>query len=89
MNYPGNGKNYLRKRIDHFVTVRKRKNGEIQNVSISIALIIDSEDNVTGAITIARNISKEKSWQMFYDLVYSSPDATIIVSENGKIKACE
>lgn len=47
-------------RIEHFETVRQRKDGSFVNVSLSISPIKDSNGKVIGAAKIARNITKEK-----------------------------
>jgi len=44
-------------RIDHFETVRKRKDGKLLNVSLTISPIRDSGDKIIGASTIARDIT--------------------------------
>lgn len=47
-------------RIDHFETVRRRKNGERIEVSITISPIRDRAGRVTGASKIARDISDRR-----------------------------
>jgi PAS domain S-box-containing protein len=47
-------------RVDHFDTVRVRKNGEAIHVSLSISPITDDEGRVVGASKIARNITERK-----------------------------
>lgn len=47
-------------RVDHFETIRVRKNGETFPVSLTISPIKDSEGVVVGASKIARDISETK-----------------------------
>lgn len=46
--------------IDHFQTVRQRKNGSLVDVSITVSPIRDQSGRIVGASTIARDITKEK-----------------------------
>ena len=46
--------------IDHYETVRLKKNGDRINVSITVSPITDSVGNVVGASTIARDITERK-----------------------------
>ena len=46
--------------IDHYETVRLKKDGDRINVSITVSPIIDSVGNVVGASTIARDITERK-----------------------------
>jgi PAS domain S-box-containing protein len=48
------------KRIDHYETVRVRKNGERFDTSITISPLIDSEGMIIGASKIAREITERK-----------------------------
>jgi PAS domain S-box-containing protein/diguanylate cyclase (GGDEF)-like protein len=47
-------------RVRHFETVRRRKDGGLIDVSLSISPILDSEGRVVGASKIARDISERK-----------------------------
>jgi PAS domain S-box-containing protein len=49
-----------RQRIDHYETVRLRKNGERFDVSVTISPLIDHSGNVIGASKVAREISDRK-----------------------------
>ncbi len=46
--------------IDNYETVRKRKDGKQIDVSLTISPIKDASGNITGASTIARNITEQK-----------------------------
>jgi PAS domain S-box-containing protein len=47
-------------RIDHYQTVRRRKNGELIDVSLTVSPIKDSTGRVIGASKVARDITQEK-----------------------------
>jgi PAS domain S-box-containing protein len=50
-------------RIDHFETVRLRKNGERIEVSLSISPVRDEYGNIVGASKIARDITESKKME--------------------------
>src|SRR4029077_2638999 len=47
-------------RIDHFETVRRRKDGQTVDVSITVSPIYDSKGVIVGASAIARDISERR-----------------------------
>jgi two-component system, cell cycle sensor histidine kinase and response regulator CckA len=47
-------------RVEHFETVRVRKDGKRINVSISVSPIIDANGEIVGASVIARDVSEQK-----------------------------
>ena len=47
-------------RIDHFETTRVRKDGEVIDVSLTISPIRNAEGTITGASTIARDITERR-----------------------------
>jgi PAS domain S-box-containing protein len=47
-------------RIDHFQTVRLRKNGERIDVSLTVSPVKDQHGNIIGAAKIARDITQQK-----------------------------
>ena len=47
-------------RVDHYETVRRRKDGALLNISLTVSPIFDSTGNVTGASKIARDITGSK-----------------------------
>src|SRR4029077_13387478 len=47
-------------RIEHYETVRRRKDGEMVDVSITISPVYDSSGTITGASAIARDISDRR-----------------------------
>jgi PAS domain S-box-containing protein len=48
------------KRIDHYETVRQRKDGSFVDISLTVSPIKDDQGNVIGASKIARDISERK-----------------------------
>ena len=50
-------------RIDHFETVRQRKDGSLMVVSLSVSPVKNSEGRIVGASKIARDITEEKRSQ--------------------------
>ena len=71
-------------RIDHFETIRRRKDGDIIDVSVTISPLKDAAGTIMGASTIARNITEQKEGGradlLLAAIVASSDDA--IVSKN-------
>lgn len=49
--------------IDHLETVRKRKDGQEIQVSLTISPIKNARGQIIGASTIARDISERKQWE--------------------------
>jgi PAS domain S-box-containing protein len=47
-------------RVDHFETVRRRKDGSLVDVSLTISAVRDPSGLVVGASTVAQDISKRK-----------------------------
>jgi PAS domain S-box-containing protein len=47
-------------RIDHYETIRKRKDGSLFDVSLTVSPIKDSGGRIVGASKIARDISRQK-----------------------------
>jgi PAS domain S-box-containing protein len=50
-------------RIDHFETIRHRKNGSLIVVSLSVSPVKNAEGKIVGAAKIARDISEQKRSQ--------------------------
>jgi PAS domain S-box-containing protein len=50
-------------RIDHYETVRQKKDGRLFDISITVSPLTDQEGNVIGASKIARDISEQKQAQ--------------------------
>ncbi len=76
-------------RIDHFETVRLRKDGSLIDVAVSISPLHSATGKVVGASKVARDISETKRAtavdQLLASIVNSSDDAIISKSLNGTI----
>jgi PAS domain S-box-containing protein len=81
------GKIRAGERIEHFQTVRLRKNGERIDVSLSISPITDHDGRVIGAAKIARDITRkiktEHDSQRLAAIVESSDDGIVSKDLNG------
>ena len=81
------------KRVDHFHTLRKRKDGSLVDVSLTISPVRDSTGSVIGASKVARDITAQKqaeralreSEQRFRVITDTSP---IMVWMSGTDKLC-
>jgi PAS domain S-box-containing protein len=49
--------------VEHFETVRAKKNGDLVHVSLTISPIRDAQGRITGASKIARNITEKKQME--------------------------
>jgi diguanylate cyclase (GGDEF)-like protein/PAS domain S-box-containing protein len=78
-------------KVDHFETVRIRKDGTPISVSVSISPLRDMHGRIIGASKIARDISDknrlEATAEQFQSLVNSSDDAIITKSLDGRIRS--
>lgn len=76
-------------RIDHYETIRKKKNGDRISITLSISPIKDKAGNVIGISKIARDITEEKSGEqkqaMLAAIIESSDDAIVSKDLNGII----
>jgi PAS domain S-box-containing protein len=76
-------------RIDHFKTVRVRKDGRRIDVSLTISPVRNQQGEIVGVSKIARDISEQKKWSITRDrlaaIVDSSDDAIISKDLSGII----
>ncbi len=84
-------------KIHHYETVRRRKDGQIIYVSVSISPIKDKQGQIIGASTIARDLTSEVNTrkraeeklntasQYARSLIESSLDPLVTISADGKI----
>jgi PAS domain S-box-containing protein len=80
-------------RVDHFETVRRRKDGSLIDISLTISPIRDRADRVIGASKIARDITERKlaekrlqeSEQRLQELLAAIPAAIYTTDADGKI----
>ena len=82
-------------RIDHFETRRRRRDGEIIDVSISVSPLLDSAGRMIGASKIARDITAAKRAQAalaereayLRSVLDTVPDAMIVIDPAGLIES--
>ena len=82
-------------RIEHFETHRRRKDGQIIDVSVTISPVRDSVGTIVGASKIARDISAaKKAQQMLLEreahlqsVLDTVPDAMIVIDTRGIIQS--
>jgi PAS domain S-box-containing protein len=80
-------------RIEHFETIRRRKDGQLVDISLTISPIRDHHGRIVGASKIARNISLQKRAQAelkaseirFRDLADSMPQIVWTARPDGHI----
>ena len=68
-------------RIDHFETVRMRKNGTFLTVSVTISPIRDHTNSIIGASTIARDITEQKLLEAKYRQLFDSNLIGVFISD--------
>ena len=80
-------------RVDHFETVRRRKDGRQIDVSLTISPVRDAAGHVVGASKVARDITREKraeqalreSEERFRSIVDTTPECVKLVAADGTI----
>jgi len=73
-------------RVEHYETIRRRKDSRLVHVSVTISPIRDARGKLIGASTVARDISERKRAEMqFHELLESAPDAMVIVDDRGEM----
>ena len=80
-------------RVEHFETVRRRKDGTYLDVSLTISPIRDAAGRVIGASNVARDISERKrtelalreSEERFRAIVETTPECVKLVSADGTL----
>jgi PAS domain S-box-containing protein len=75
-------------RIEHYETIRRRRDGSELEVSLSISPVRDASGRIVAAAGFARDISERRLFQAAQDLaaiVESSDDAIVSMSLDGKI----
>jgi PAS domain-containing protein len=79
--------------VPPFETVRRRSNGELIDISLTISPILDGAGNIVGASKIARDISDRKlaerrlseSEQRLRDLLSAIPAAIYTTDADGRL----
>jgi PAS domain S-box-containing protein len=76
-------------RVDHFQTIRKRKDGTLLEISLTISPVRDEAGAIVGASKIARDATEalqgERAHRLLSAIVDSSDDAIISKNLNGII----
>ncbi len=73
-------------RIDHYETVRKRKDGTLVDVSLTVSPLKDRSGRIIGASKIARDISLwKRTDRRFRELVEALPAAVYTTDAEGRI----
>jgi PAS domain S-box-containing protein len=75
--------------VDHFDTVRQRKNGSLIDISLTVSPVKDAHGRVVGASKVAREITErkraERSTALLAAIVDSSDDAIVSKTLDGII----
>lgn len=82
-------------KVDHYETVRRRKDAREINVSLTISPIRDPEGNIIGASKIVRDISPRKEAEtalmrreaLLRSILDTVPDAMIVIDEHGLMQS--
>lgn len=68
-------------RIDHYETIRRRKDGELINVSLTVSPIKDGTGRIIGASKIARDITRQKRAE---DLIREQAHVLALLDTTGR-----
>jgi PAS domain S-box-containing protein len=82
------------KRVDHFHTVRMRKDGTLLDVSLTVSPVKDAAGRVVGASKIARNITQQRrieqalreSEEQFRSMAETAADAIFQIGEDSIVQ---
>jgi PAS domain S-box-containing protein len=75
-------------RVDHFRTVRRRKDGSLIPVSVTISPIHDADGRVVAASKIVRDLSAASELEGYFQaIVESSDDAIVSKDLNGIVRS--
>jgi PAS domain S-box-containing protein len=73
-------------RIEQQQVQRRRKDGTVISVSLTMSPIIDHDGRITGVASVSRDISeRQRADAMFEGLLEAAPDAIIGASQDGTI----
>jgi len=81
--------------VQHFETRRRRKDGEIIDVSLSVAAVRDREGRLLGASKVARDITAAKRAKAallereahLQSILDTAPDAMVVIDAKGRIQS--
>ena len=72
--------------VDHYETVRLRKDGTLIGVSLTVSPLKDAQGRIIGASKIARDITeRERAEERFRQLIEGAPNGMVMVDQKGKI----
>ena len=71
-------------RIDHYETIRRREDGSLINVSLTVSPIKDANGRIVGASKIARDITRQKRSE---DLIREQAHVLALLDTTGKLIA--
>jgi two-component system sensor kinase FixL len=82
-------------RIEHFETKRRRKDGRIIDVSVTVSPLTDEEGRIVGASKVARDVTAAKASQLallereahLKSVLDTVPDAMIVIDTKGLIQS--
>ena len=80
-------------RIEHFETVRVRKDGTLLDISLTISPVRDAAGRIVGASKVARDVTKQKqvdralreSEERFRAIVDTTPECVKVVAHDGTL----
>jgi len=80
-------------KIDHYETVRRRKDGSLVDISLTVSPVFNDRGNVVGASKIARDISQQKrmtaalreSERRFREMIDALPAAIYTTDAEGRL----
>lgn len=73
-------------RIDHYETIRRRKDGSLIDISLTISPIVDADGTIIGASKIARDITDQRREQERLAVTLACiGDAVISTDEAGRV----
>jgi PAS domain S-box-containing protein len=64
-------------RIDHYETIRRRKDGSLIDISLTVSPVIDSDGKIIGASKIARDVTDRRKAQEQNELLFREMDHRI------------
>lgn len=73
-------------KIYHYNTVRIKKNGEKIDISLTTSPIYDKDNTLIGAVTMARDVTKEQRQKKFEVAIDAAPNGIIMINRAGTIE---
>ena len=81
-------------KVDHYKSIRRRKDGSLLDVSLTISPVFDATGRIIGASTIARDITEatraehelQTTMQRFYTILSNLNSGILLVTHDGRIE---